>query len=381
MSLATKTYVLGVLTLSVMSADSLTIVNANFANVAVQCSTGYAYQSYMGGTCAGPGNPQQNIDSGVGFGWVLAPLPNDGNGAATNGNGITDPNTAFNPPSFSGLPFGQAAFLQGANTLVEQTITGFIPGGIYTLNFYLGSRYAPDYGDQTVNAIVDTQVIGVWPLASSMPFTLQTVPFTVTSGGSHTLKFVGTTSGGNTAFLSGVSIEAAGSMTVSPSTGVPGIGLVASAGGFTPFETVNLVAFASAPVAIGTTTADASGVASVAGHLPQTPFGACGLQAVGQSSGKVASGIISARARLAVSPNSGEPGGAVTVTGFGFATGEAVEVEWSNPVTSLGSAQANRNGTFSVQLTIPPGAAAGTNEVVARGQKTGAIAGAQITVE
>jgi hypothetical protein len=166
-----------------------------------------------------------------------------------------------------------------------------------------------------------------------------------------------------------------------PSTGVPGIGRVASAGGFTPFETVNLVAFASAPVAIGTATANASGVADVAGHLPQTPFGACGLQAVGQSSGKIASGIISVRASLAVSPNSGEPGNTVTVTGFGFAAGEAIGVEWSNPQTLLGSATANKNGTFSAQFAIPTAAAAGTDEVVARGQRTGAAAIVQITVE
>jgi hypothetical protein len=232
-----------------------------------------------------------------------------------------------------------------------------------------------------VAAIIDGQVIGTWALASFTPFALQTVPFNATTGGSHTLKFVGTASGDNTAFVSGVSIDAASSMTVSPSTGVPGIGLVASAGGFTPFETVNLIAYASSPTAIGTATADAGGVANVAGHLPQTPFGACGLQAVGQSSGTVASGIISVRARVSAIPNIGAPGDAITVTGFGFAAGEAVGVAWSNPETTVGSAKANQNGSFSAQITIPPGASAGTDEVVARGQRTGALASAQITVE
>jgi len=232
-----------------------------------------------------------------------------------------------------------------------------------------------------VAAIVDGQVIGTWALSSYTPFALQTASFQVGTGGSHVLKFVGTASGDHTAFVSGVGIETAASLTVSPSVGVPGIGVVVSAGGFTSFETVNLVAFASTPAAIGTATADASGVATVVGRIPQTPFGACGLQAAGQSSGTIASGIMSVRASLSVSPNSGEPGNAVTVTGFGFAAGEAVGVEWSNPQTPLGSATANKNGTFSAQFAIPSGAAAGTDEVVARGQKTGALAGAEITVQ
>jgi hypothetical protein len=43
MSLTTKIYVLGALTLS------LTVANPNFGNVAVQCGDGIAAQSYMGG--------------------------------------------------------------------------------------------------------------------------------------------------------------------------------------------------------------------------------------------------------------------------------------------------------------------------------------------
>jgi hypothetical protein len=117
------------------------------------------------------------------------------------------------------------------------------------------------------------------------------------------------------------------------------------------------------------------------GHLPQTPFGACGLQAVGQSSGTVVSGIISVRARLSVSPNSGAAGTAVTVTGYGFAAGEIVRAEWSNPQTSLGNTTANKNGTFSARFAIPSGASPGTDEVLARGQRTGAVATAQITIQ
>jgi hypothetical protein len=198
--------------------------------------------------------------------------------------------------------------------------------------------------------MVGDQAIGTWELVSFAPFTLETANFTVVDGGSNVLKFEGLVSGDHTGFFSGVGIETASSLTVSPSTGVPGTGVTASASGFTPFETVDLIAYASAPATIGTATANASGIVSLEGHLPQTPFGACGLQAVGQSSGTVASGILSVRPFLAVSPSSGAVGETVTVTGFGFAASEEVGLAWLDPQTSVGSATVNKSGSFSAQF-------------------------------
>jgi hypothetical protein len=94
--------------------------------------------------------------------------------------------------------------------------------------------------------------------------------------------------------------------------------------------------------------------------MPPTPFGACGLQAIGQTSGTVTAGLISVRLRLSVSPNTGAPGTVLTVAGFGFAAGETVSVDWSNPQTVLGTATANKSGSFSAQFAIPAGAATGT---------------------
>jgi hypothetical protein len=74
------------------------------------------------------------------------------------------------------MPFSQAFFLQGANTVVAQVITGFVPGESYTLNFYLGSRYSTGAfdGNQTVELLIDGLVVTTWPLSSYTPFTLQT---------------------------------------------------------------------------------------------------------------------------------------------------------------------------------------------------------------
>lgn len=96
------------------------------------------------------------------------------------------------------------------------------------MSFYLGSRYTSGSfdGNQTVEA-------------------LEMVPFTVGTGGSHKLKFMGTATGDHTAFLSGVSIETAGGLTVSPTSVFPGFTIAVSASGFAPSETVDLVGYAS----------------------------------------------------------------------------------------------------------------------------------------
>ncbi len=139
------------------------------------------------------------------MGWVLT--PNTG----TNGSaGITGPNTAFQPPSFDGLPFSTAALLQGQGSAVSQTIYQFVAEQPYRVAFYLGSRQANGSfdGNQTVALYVDDRLIEAWGLTSYTPFTLRYADLTVAHSGPHVVSFVGTASGDHTAFLSGVIIEA-----------------------------------------------------------------------------------------------------------------------------------------------------------------------------
>jgi hypothetical protein len=173
------------------------IVNSDFGAVPIICGIGYAYQAFGGDCNSIP--PQQPFNSTPGFGWTFL---------VEGGNGLTAPNSPFNPPSFTGLPFTQAAFLQNANSSVSQVVGGFVAGS-YTLSFYLGSRYdsgGGDDGNQTVAALIDGGVIGTWALNSFTPFTLETASFTVSTGGSHTLDFIGLNPGDHTAFLSDVNI-------------------------------------------------------------------------------------------------------------------------------------------------------------------------------
>ena len=154
--------------------------------------------------------PQQDFNSAPGFGWRFV---------VGGANGLTGPIPPS--PSFSGLPFTQAAFVQGNSGTpgLSQTIGGFTTGGGYVLSFYLGSRYhGPPYdGNQTIQALIGDKVIGIWNLTSFTPFTLQSVAFTASTGGEQTLKFIGLASGDHTAFLSGVAI-APSTVTLSPAS-------------------------------------------------------------------------------------------------------------------------------------------------------------------
>jgi hypothetical protein len=171
------------------------IVNHDFGAVPIVCGQGYSYQAF-GGDSSGPIVPQQAWSGTPGFGWNLSLF----------GDGLTGPNTTFNPPPFGGLPFSQAVFLQGISW-VFQDIGGFTAGN-YVLSFYLGSRYftGPYDGNQTVEALLDGSVIGTWTLTSFTPFALENATFTVSTGGIHRPEFDGMNVGDHTAFLSDVSI-------------------------------------------------------------------------------------------------------------------------------------------------------------------------------
>ena len=199
-----KFCILAAFALSLVCAQSINIVNPDFSAVSVQCSEGYAYQATQGGSCTGS-IIEQDFNSAPGIGWTFLP-PTSG---SLGEDGITIPNTTFNPPPFTGLPFSQAAFLQGPRSVISQKIEGFLSGR-YQLSFYLGSRYGRGTanGTQTVLVTLDNQLIGVWPLQSFTPFTLQKAFFNASSG-PHILAFRGAVANASTAFLSGVSIASA----------------------------------------------------------------------------------------------------------------------------------------------------------------------------
>ena len=178
-------------------AVPLTLVNADFSAIPITCA-GYSYQ-FFGGDCNSI-PPQQDFNATPGFGWTLI---------IQSGIGLTAPNSAFQPPDFTGLPFQQALFLQDGACTAFQAIGGFSAGITYALSFYIGSRYWESQtvdGNQTVQVTIDGTVIDTLALHSFTPFMLETVDFSVATGGTHTLAFNGIVPGDHTAFVSGVSL-------------------------------------------------------------------------------------------------------------------------------------------------------------------------------
>ena len=72
-------------------------------------------------------------------------------------------------------------------------------------------------------------------------------------------------------------------------------------------------------------------------------------------------------ARLILSPNSGAPGSASSIEGYGFNPYETVNLYWQNPGTFLGNGMADVNGTFNgssgVKFTVPAAAPLGVSKL------------------
>jgi hypothetical protein len=204
MSVASRAFfMLAILLVAASAFGQINIVNFDFGAVPVSCSGGYAYQGPVQ-SCQYVYGPTQNFNATPGFGWILGSLialsgpPNINTGA-----GITTPSGGFCPPSFTGLPFTQALVLQSLGSFAWQAVPGFT-AGTYTLSFYLGGRCG--YNPQRISALIDGNVIGTWNAPLGMPFTLETATFTVTSGGTHSVEFMGLNPPDSTAFVSYVVI-------------------------------------------------------------------------------------------------------------------------------------------------------------------------------
>jgi hypothetical protein len=184
-----------------------TIVNFDFGAVPVGCpGWGFTYQG-AALTCTYP--VTQNFNMSPGFGWTLGWVVARSGSPLFGGAGVTGPNSAMNPPSFTGMPFNQAVILQSFGSFVLQAVPGFTAGS-YTLSFYLGGREVSYNGPQRVKAMIDGSLIGTWDVPVGMPFTRETATFTVSTDGIHVLEFMGMNPYDTTAFISYVTITPAG---------------------------------------------------------------------------------------------------------------------------------------------------------------------------
>ncbi len=117
--------------------DNVQIVSSGGASVTVT-NSGFETPSL------GAGNYQYNLSGGS---WTFGGSPGNGSGIVANGSGFNNPDVPQG---------GQAAFVQGDGT-ISQTISGLVPGTIYTITFSAAQRPG---NAQTWNVKIDNAVIG-----------------------------------------------------------------------------------------------------------------------------------------------------------------------------------------------------------------------------
>jgi hypothetical protein len=140
------------------------------------------------------------------FGFELPSTSNYTSGPMTNGwtfeaySGVQHNGSSFGATN---APEGvQTAFVQG-NGSFSRSFT--FTAGSSTINFQAAKRTTYG-GTQSFNVLYDTTVIGSFTPSSGSFSSFTTNSFTATAG-SHTIKFVGTTTGDNTDFIDAVIIN------------------------------------------------------------------------------------------------------------------------------------------------------------------------------
>ena len=134
----------------------------------------------------------------AGASWVFA-------GASPNGSGILANGSAFANPN---APDGsQAAFVQAYGSF-SQSLSGFVPGRVYTVTYFAAQRSGDNQnGGESWKVLIDSQ-----PIQTNAPGGTSYAPYTASftaTATTHKLSFVGTdlATGDNTVFIDDVQIS------------------------------------------------------------------------------------------------------------------------------------------------------------------------------
>lgn len=173
----------------------------------------------------------------------------------------------------------------------------------------------------------------------------------------------------------------AAALSFSQTGGPPGTILTLTGSGFTPGETVYIYVNRIGGPPIATTTAGANGGFAIKAAEPQVSYGPADFYAVGAGSGRLGAASFFVSAAMATAPHSGVPGATMVVRGFGFGSGETVDVYWDQPSQLLGAMTADVRGTGKLTITIPANAPTGPNGLRGVGQTTGAVGLARVQVK
>jgi hypothetical protein len=170
-------------------------------------------------------------------------------------------------------------------------------------------------------------------------------------------------------------VQAAGYITISPSSGPSGTSVTVYGYGFTSGESANIT-FDGTTVASGIFVS--SGTWSYTITIPTAATGSHTIGAIGSVSGSVPGVTFTVVSRtITLSRTSGSPGTSVTVTGTGFNAGETVSITFDG--STVKSTAADSSGYLNTTITIPA-STAGSHTIAAYGSTSGYVAGVTFTV-
>lgn len=169
-------------------------------------------------------------------------------------------------------------------------------------------------------------------------------------------------------------VLATASIIVKPTSGAYNQNVTITGSKFGASELVNIYLDNTGTFSVASASATSTGSFTIQFKLPQATYGKHTFIAQGLTSGITASVAFTVKSSAKLLHGSGLPGSRNTITGYGFAANETVNVYWATSGgLLLGTASANSLGTVTLNFTVPK-AAIGTYKIYMVGQKSKASA-------
>ncbi len=268
----------------------------------------------------------------------------DASGASTSAT--TVPDITFT--TTAGISLSRTSSAPGSSV----TITGF--------GFAAGETGITVTYDGTVVASgITANAQGGW----SANFIVPASPF-----GSHTIDVSGAST--SAATVPDIAFATTAGISVSRTSGAPGISVTVTGSGFSANETGITVTYDGTAAASGIT-ANAQGGWSANFIVPASPSGSHTIDASGASTSAaiVPDVTFATTAGVYINRTSGAPGSSVTITGFGFTAGETgITVTYDGTAVASGIT-ANSQGGWTTTFPVPE-SAAGSHNIGAYGSVT-----------
>jgi hypothetical protein len=242
------------------------------------------------------------------------------------------------------------------------------PGTSVTIN---GSGFSS--GETGVTVTYDGQPIGFPVVANATGAWTANFVVPASAAGVHIISAYGTSTMATS--VPNINFSIGSGITINKTSGPPGSSVTITGSGFAANETGITITYDSQVVAQAPA-ANATGAWTATFAIPASGSGSHTLGAFGSSTAanQVPTATFSIQSGISVSKASGSSGTSVTVSGYGFGTGETgIQVLYDEQVVAQ-NISANANGAWTATFTAPT-SSAGAHTISAKGSVTQQVGG------